>query len=57
VPLTRFERERLPGEILRIFLVSIATSCGQENPIELLTKCGQELNLHLWLSEQRNMFL
>ncbi|MEO7932281.1 MAG: phosphotransferase [Chthoniobacterales bacterium] len=57
LPLTRDERERLPSEILRIFLVSVATSAGQENPIELLMKCGQEIDLYLWLSQQKNMFI
>lgn len=57
LPLTAEEREQLPCEILRIFLVSVATSAGQENPIELLCKCGQELNLYLWLSHQKNMFI
>lgn len=57
LPLTKYERERLPSEILRIFLVSVATSAGQENPIELLDKCGQEIDLYLWLNLQKNMFI
>ncbi len=57
LPLTRDERELLPSEILRIFLVGIATSSGQENPIELLIKCGQELDLYLWLNQQKSMFI
>ena len=57
LPLTTEERELLPSEILRIFLVSVATSAGQENPIELLNRCGEELDLYLWLSQQKNMFI
>jgi Ser/Thr protein kinase RdoA (MazF antagonist) len=57
LPLTREERKRLPSEILRIFLVSIATSSGQDNPIELLNKCGEELDLYLWINQQSNMFI
>jgi len=56
LPLTQVERARLPAEILRIFLVSVATSAGQENPIELLTKCAQEIDLYCWISQQDKMF-
>lgn len=55
-PLTPAEREWLPMEILRIFLVCIATSSIQEDPVATVLKNGRDLPLFLWISEQRDIF-
>ncbi len=56
-PLSRDERRWLPREILRIFLVGIATSVLQDDPVELILKHGQDLEMFVWISEQKEMFL
>jgi Ser/Thr protein kinase RdoA (MazF antagonist) len=56
LPLTAAERRWLPKEILRIFLVTVATSILQEDPLDLMLKHGQELDLFAWISEQTNLF-
>lgn len=57
VPLTDNERRWLPKEILRIFLVGIATSILQEDPVSLILKHGQDLELFIWISERETLFL
>ena len=57
VPLTATERKWLPKEILRIFLVGIATAGLQDDPVELILKHGVDLELFIWISEQKNLFL
>ena len=56
-PLTRDERRWLPREILRIFLVGIAPSVLQDDPVELVLKQGQDLEMFIWISEQTDLFL
>ncbi len=56
-PLSVMERKAIPREILRIFLVGISTSILQENPLELVLKQGGELDLFLWISQQKDLFL
>jgi hypothetical protein len=55
-PLSAAERAWLPMEILRIFLVCIATSTMQEDPIATVLKNGRDLPLFLWISEQKDLF-
>ena len=56
-PLTREERRWLPMEIMRVFLVGIATSVLQDDPVELILKHGQDLEMFVWISEQKDLFL
>jgi Ser/Thr protein kinase RdoA (MazF antagonist) len=56
LPLTAAERRWLPKEILRIFLVGVATSILQEDPLDLLVKHGSDLDLFAWISEQDALF-
>ena len=56
VPLTAAERKWLPKEILRIFLVGIATAGLQQDPVELILKHGEDLELFIWISEQKDLF-
>jgi Ser/Thr protein kinase RdoA (MazF antagonist) len=56
-PLTEAERKWLPKEILRIFLVGIATAVLQDDPIEMTLRNGQELELFIWISQQKDLFL
>jgi homoserine kinase type II len=56
LPLTAVERRWLPREILRIFLVGIATSVLQEDPVELILRHGEDLELFIWISEQEKLF-
>ena len=56
-PLTAAERRWLPKEILRIYLVSVATSVLQDDPVELVLKQGDDLELFIWISEQKDLFL
>ena len=55
--LTKQERQWLPMEILRIFLVGIATSVLQDDPVDLILKHGQDLEMFVWISEQTDLFL
>lgn len=57
LPLTEAERRWLPKEILRIFLVGVATSILQDDPLELLLKHGEDLELFVWINEQGRLFL
>ena len=57
VPLTKAERKWLPMEILRIFLVGIATAGLQDDPVELILKHAEDLELFIWISEQKDLFL
>lgn len=57
LPLTVAERRWLPREILRIFLVSVSTAVLQDDPVELILQQGDELELFIWLSQQRDFFL
>ncbi len=54
--LTAAERGWLPFEILRVFLVSIATSTMQEDPVDTVIRNGRDLGLFLWIGDQRNLF-
>ena len=56
LPLTGAERRWLPKEILRVFLVGVATAILQDDPVELLLKQGEDLELFIWLSEQPALF-
>jgi hypothetical protein len=56
LPLTEAERAWLPKEILRICLVGVATSVLQDDPVELVLKQGEDLELFIWISEQKNLF-
>ncbi len=56
VPLTVAERRWLPTEILRVFLVGVATAILQDDPVELILKQGEDLELFVWLSEQTALF-
>jgi homoserine kinase type II len=56
LPLTAAERAWLPMEILRIFLVCIATSTMQEDPVATVLKNGRDLPMFLWISEQKDLF-
>ena len=55
--LTREERKWLPMEILRIFLVGIATGVLQDDPVETILKQGQDLEMFVWVSEQKDLFV
>ena len=57
LPLTVAERKWLPKEILRIFLVGIATAGLQDEPVDLILKHAEDLELFIWISEQRDLFL
>lgn len=55
-PLTTAERAWMPLEVLRIYLVSIATSTMQEDPVGTVLKNGRDFPLFLWVSQQRDIF-
>ncbi|MBV9659164.1 MAG: phosphotransferase [Verrucomicrobia bacterium] len=57
LPLSEAERRWLPTEILRIFLVGVATGVLQEDPIEAILKQGSDLDLYLWVGAQERLFL
>ena len=57
LPLTPAERRWLPREILRVFLVGVATGFLQEDPIESILRHGGDLPLYAWLNEQEDLFL
>lgn len=57
LPLTKEERRSLPRETLRIYLVGIATAVLQDDPVELILKHGEDLELFIWLSQQKDFFL
>ncbi len=57
LPLSETERRWLPKEIMRIFLVGVATGVLQENPAETILKHGRELDLFLWIGAQEKLFL
>ncbi len=56
LPLTKTERRWLPKELLRIYLVGVATSCSQADPIQSVLQHGCELGLYSWLGKQDHMF-
>ncbi len=56
-PLSTLERQSLPREILRIFLVGISTSILQDDPLDMILKQGSELDLFIWISQQKELFL
>lgn len=56
-PLSTLERQSLPREILRIFLVGVATGVLQEDPLEQINKQGHDLDLFVWIGQQKNLFL
>lgn len=56
-PLTDFERQRLPQEILRIFLVNIVVTATQPEPIASLLQCAADLPLFRWLGSQEGFFV
>lgn len=55
-PLSNQEREWLPTELLRVFLVTIATCATQEDPIDLILEHGDDLALFRWIYKQRSLF-
>ena len=57
LPLTDIERKWLPREMLRIFLVSVATSAAQESPLNALLEIRSELPLFEWIGAQKNLFV
>jgi hypothetical protein len=57
LPLSEIERRWLPKEIMRIFLVGVATGVLQEDPTETILKHGRELDLFLWIGAQESLFL
>ncbi len=57
LPLSETERRWLPKEIMRIFLVGVATGVLQEDPTETILKHGRELDLFLWIGAQEKLFL
>ena len=56
LPLSAMERRWLPKEILRIFLVGIATSVLQEDPVQSVLNHGEDLEMFIWISEQEKLF-
>ena len=54
--LSKEERRWLPKEILRIFLVGVATSILQDEPLELMLKHGGDMDLFVWISQQEKLF-
>ncbi len=57
LPLSREERRWLPQEILRIYLVGVATAILQDDPVDLILKQGEDLELFIWLSQQKDFFV
>ena len=57
LPLTEAERRWLPQEILRVFLVGVATGFLQDDPIESILRHGADLGLYEWISGQEGLFL
>lgn len=57
LPLSQAERRWLPKEILRIFLVGVATGFLQEDPIESILRHGADLDLFEWVGAQDDLFL
>ena len=57
LPLSETERRWLPREILRVFLVGVATAILQDDPVELILRQGEDLELFIWLSQQKDFFL
>ena len=37
--------------------MSVATSVLQEEPVEQVLKQGEDLELFIWISQQKNLFL
>ena len=40
-----------------MFLVGVATAILQDDPVELILKQGEDLELFIWLSEQTTLFV
>ena len=57
LPLSVAERRWLPKEILRIYLVGIATAVLQDDPVDLILKQGEDLEMFIWLSQQKDFFV
>lgn len=57
LPLNRMERQWLPKELLRIFMVSVATAALQEDPIGALIAIEADLPVYTWIGSQPNLFL
>jgi len=56
VQLTDREREWLPKELLRIFLVSVATAAMQDDPMGSLMAIEDDLPIYAWIGEQDDLF-
>lgn len=56
-PLTREERERLPAELLRIYLVNLVVSGSQEEPLSMLEQASADFDLYLWIAKNGGLFL
>lgn len=56
LPLSKTERLLLPAELLRIHLVSIATSLYQPRPVDRVLHAGGNLPLFEWIAQQKNLF-
>ncbi len=57
LPLTPEERRWLPQELLRIFLVSVATAAAQADPLSAVMICEEDLLLYEWIGRQEALFL
>ena len=57
LPLTEAERRWLPREILRVYLVGVATGFLQEDPIESILRQGADLELYEWIGGREELFL
>ncbi len=57
IPLTEVERQRMPVEILRIFLVSLLTLASQGETCPTLVAQREELDLYRWIAAQHDMFI
>lgn len=57
LPLTEAERRWLPRELLRVFLVGVATGFLQEEPIESILRHGADLDLFEWIGGCEDLFL
>ncbi len=56
MPLTTQERERLPMEILRVYLVNLIVCANQPDPVNSVLGSGSEIQLYQWISKQNNLF-
>ncbi len=56
IPLTEIERDRLPLEMLRIFLVSMITIANQTDAVQTMLEQEDDLKLYRWVAEQDSLF-